>query len=86
MASPGVADPEPLSIGAVVHQANITVDEAGTEAAAVTAVVMVAGSAAPPADPIEFTVDRPFVFAIRDNPSGAILFVGHIGDPTLTRS
>ncbi|MEO6126194.1 MAG: serpin family protein [Ilumatobacteraceae bacterium] len=80
-------DPEPLFIGAVVHQANIMVDEDGTEAAAATAIVMVAGAAPGPSDePIEFTVDRPFVFAIRDNPTGTILFLGHIADPTQRRS
>ena len=87
MAVPDQNNPEPLYIGAVVHQANVTVDEAGTEAAAATAVVMAAGAAPGVVDePIDFTVDRPFVFAIRDNPTGAILFLGHIGDPTQRRS
>lgn len=87
MAPPNPDDPQPLYIGAVVHQANITIDEAGTEAAAATAVVMQAGAAPGPSEePIAFTVDRPFVFAIRDNPTGAILFLGHITDPTQRRS
>ena len=80
----GMTTSEHLSIGAVIHQANITVDEDGTEAAAATAVLMTAGAI--PAEPIDLTVDRPFVFAIRDNPTGAILFMGHIGDPSKTRS
>ncbi len=83
----GIADTTPpLFVNTVIHQANITVDEQGTEAAAATAVLLAGGAAAPPAEPIDFTVDRPFVFAVRDDTSGAILFLGHIGDPTLTRS
>lgn len=81
----GMTTAEPLVIGAVIHQANITVDEEGTEAAAATAVVMGATSAPAPQDPVQLIVNRPFVFAIRDNPTGAVLFVGHIGDPTITR-
>ena len=73
---------EPFTISGVIHQANITVDEDGTEAAAATAVMM-AGSAVP-AEPVELTFDRPFLFAIRDRPTGTILFLGHIADPTAT--
>jgi serine protease inhibitor len=73
---------EPFFVGAVLHQASITVDESGTEAAAATAVTMGAGSALAPPKPIPFVVDRPFVFALRDRPTGAILFLGHVGDPT----
>lgn len=75
----------PLHITGVAHQANITVDEHGTEAAAATAVMVAGGAAAPQDEPIDFTVERPFVFAVRDNPSGAILFLGHVGDPTQAR-
>jgi serine protease inhibitor len=71
---------EPLAISAVIHQANITVDEDGTEAAAATAVMMEATGM--PVEPVELTFDRPFLFAIRDRPTGAILFLGHIADPT----
>jgi serpin B len=68
-----------LFIAAVVHQANIDVDEKGTTAAAATAVVMeLSGSAEPP-----IRVDRPFVFAVRDVATGAILFLGRIGDPSV---
>jgi serpin B len=82
----GMTTEEKLAIGAVIHQANITVDEEGTEAAAATAVVMMATSAPEPQVPVVLVVDRPFVFAVRDNPTGAVLFVGHIGDPTATRT
>lgn len=74
---------EPLSISDVIHQANITVDEDGTEAAAATAVVGPAGAAqGPPDQPIDFTIDRPFSFVIRDVPTGAVLFHGRVADPT----
>jgi serpin B len=71
---------EPLFISAVVHQANITVDEEGTVAAAATAAVM--SATAMPAQPIALTIDRPFVMAIRDAKTGAVLFLGTINDPT----
>jgi serine protease inhibitor len=76
----GMTTDEPLQIADVVHQANITVDEEGTEAAAATAVVVRAPSAPP--DPVELTVDRPFVFALRDQTTGAVLFLGRVADPT----
>jgi serpin B len=83
---PGVADlsgingGRSLFIDEVIHQAFVEVDEAGTEAAAATAVV-VAESAAP-AEPKEVTIDRPFIFLIRDIDTGAILFVGRVMDPS----
>jgi serpin B len=78
------ADAE-LSIQDVVHQANITVDEKGTEAAAATGVV-VGVTSAPVDEPVAVTVDRPFVFALRDVETGAILFLGRVVDPSITRS
>lgn len=75
----GMSDDD-LQVSAVVHQANISVDEAGTEAAAATAVV-VGETSAPADEPIDFTVDRPFLFAIRDRGTEAYLFLGRIGDP-----
>jgi serpin B len=68
-----------LAIGEVVHKAFVAVDEAGTEAAAATAVIMVESAA--PDQPFEVTVDRPFVFLIRDVQSGTILFLGRVVDP-----
>jgi serpin B len=75
-----------LVVSAAIHKAYIDVDENGTEAAAATAVVMVMATAmasryAPP-PPIIFTADHPFLFLIRDNASGAILFMGRVTDPT----
>ena len=68
-----------LYIGDVIHKAFVSVDEAGTEAAAATAVVMEATGMPEPA--VEVTVDRPFIFLIRDIETGAILFVGRVVNP-----
>lgn len=75
----GITTEEPLKISDVHHQAFIHVDEEGTEAAAATAVVFEAVSG-----PIgeTLTVDRPFLFAIRDVKTGVVLFLGRVGDPT----
>ena len=64
----------------MVHQANIDVDEEGTEAAAATAVIIGVLSSFP--DAVTLTVDRPFVFALRDTQTGAVLFLGRITDPS----
>jgi len=77
----GMTGGRDLFISDVVHTAFVSVDEAGTEAAAATAVVMELTSAMPE-EPVEVTVDRPFVFLIRDIETGAILFVGRVVDPT----
>ena len=68
-----------LFVGEVIHKAFVVVDEAGTEAAAATAVI-VPGAA--PEEPVEVTMDRPFVFLIRDIKTVAILFVGRIVNPS----
>ncbi len=80
----GITSQEKLFISNVIHQANITIDEKGTEAAAATAVVMRVTAA--PASPVSLTVDHPFLFALRDGATGAVLFLGRIDDPTATRS
>lgn len=66
-----------LYIQAVVHEAFIAVDEAGTEAAAATAVVVGVESAPP-----SFIADHPFVFFLRDDVTGSVLFLGRVEDPT----
>lgn len=76
----GINGTRNLFISAVVHKAFVSVDEAGTEAAAATAVIM--AEEAPPAPAAEVTVDRPFVFLIRDIQTGTILFVGRVADPS----
>ncbi len=76
----GITTEERLFISAVIHQANIDVDEKGTEAAAATAVIMRATSE--PGEPVTLRVDRPFLFALRDVPTGTILFLGRVADPS----
>jgi serpin B len=79
----GMSSDVALQIAKVVHQANITTDETGTEAAAATAVVMRPTSA--PGEQVVLTLDRPFVFALRDQTTGAVLFLGRVADPTQRR-
>lgn len=67
-----------LKIDEVYHQAEVTVDEEGTEAAAATAGVMVPVSAPPSWGTIR--IDRPFLFCIRDRPTDAVLFLGRVTD------
>ena len=72
---------QPLRISGVIHKTFVEVNEAGTEAAAATSVEMELMSL--PVDkkePVLFRVDRPFVFAIRERSTGAILFIGEIGE------
>ena len=75
----GMTGNRQLFISDVVHKTFVAVDEAGTEAAAATAVIM-PGSAAPEPT-VEVTINRPFIFLIRDIETGAILFVGRVMNP-----
>ncbi len=71
-----------LYVSEAFHKAFVAVDEAGTEAAAATAVVVAeTGAAIMPAPPTPFLVDRPFLFFLRDTSTGAILFAGRVVDP-----
>lgn len=70
-----------LYISAVIHKAYIDVNEEGTEAAAATGVIRRSG-AARPKPPIIFRADHAFMFLIRDNRSGSILFIGRVTDPS----
>jgi len=67
-----------LFVSDVVHQAFVKVNEKGTEAAAATAVVNGITSL-PSGRPVE--INRPFLFAIRDNATGAIVFLGRVVNP-----
>jgi serpin B len=69
-----------LFLSAVIHKAFIAVNEEGTEAAAASAVVVSRGRARPE-PPLTFRADRPFLFLIRDNRSGSLLFLGRVTDP-----
>jgi serpin B len=72
--------PKPdLHISKVIHQSFVEVNEEGTEAAAATAVIM--GGKAVGIGPALFKADRPFIFLIRDIPSGSILFIGRLVEP-----
>lgn len=76
----GITTADRLFVSDVIHEAYLAVTEEGTEAAAATAVVARVTSA--PAEPQEVTVDRPFLFAIRDRATGAVLMQGRVLDPT----
>jgi serpin B len=74
-----------FTISAAIHKAFIDVNEQGTEAAAATAIVMRATAARmpiPEPPPIVFRADHPFLFLLRDEKTGGILFMGRVADPT----
>lgn len=73
-----------MYISQVIHDALIEVDETGSEAAAATVVEVELTSIAP-GEPGIFRLDKPFVFLIQDSHSGAILFMGKLGDPSLLK-
>jgi serpin B len=78
----GITVVEALKIGQVQHIADIKVDEEGTEAAAATGLVVIPTSAeAPPRDLVVFNADHPFLFFVRDDASGAVLFAGRLTNP-----
>ncbi|HET9865638.1 MAG TPA: serpin family protein [Steroidobacteraceae bacterium] len=75
----GIDGARDLRIQQVIHKALIAVDEKGTTASAATGV-----SVGPTSLPPRLVVDRPFLFFIRHNPTGAILFQGRVVDPSAT--
>ncbi|EDN68409.1 Proteinase inhibitor I4, serpin [Beggiatoa sp. PS] len=75
----GMDGTKELSLTSVIHQAFVEVNEKGTEAAAATA-VLVGTRGLPPPTP-EFRADHPFIFFIRHNSSGSILFMGRVVNP-----
>lgn len=72
---------EHLFIAEVLHKAFVDVNEEGTEAAAATAVVVGRAGFAPPPKPKVFRADRPFLFLIRENATGSVLFLGRFAGP-----
>ncbi|MDV2989731.1 MAG: serpin family protein [Dehalogenimonas sp.] len=76
----GITGQPNLLIADVVHKSFVAVDEAGTEAAAATGVIMDLTSA-PGGDPVTMTIDRPFIFLIQDIATGAVLFTGRVMNP-----
>ena len=78
----GMTTQDELKINKVIHKAFVDVSEKGTEAAGATAVVMTTKSAMPGKEEIiYFKADHPFIFMIRDNATGQILFVGVLNKP-----
>jgi serine protease inhibitor len=76
----GMYSPGGIFIGKIIHKTFLEVDEEGTEAAAATVVAMDSGPGPGTYYPTIF-VNRPYIFSIRENHSGAILFIGKIIDP-----
>ncbi len=76
----GMSESMHIQIDDILHKAFITVNEAGTEAAAATAGLMPATG---PEEPFVFRADAPFIFYIRDMITGTILFTGRIMDPKM---
>jgi serine protease inhibitor len=76
----GMTGGRDLFISNVLHRALVTVDEKGTEAAAATSVILAPTSILLPQ--AKLTIDRPFIFIIRDIASRQILFIGRVLDPT----
>lgn len=80
-----ISTDEGLMISDVIHQATVTVDEKGTEAAAATAVIMPpaspVGQPPEPQKPITFRADHPFLFFIQDHRTGGVLFMGRFETP-----
>ena len=79
----GITTAERLHISFVVHKAYVNVNEEGTEAAAATGWgISVLMAPPPPPPPMVLRADHPFIFLIRDDDTGAILFMGRVTDPT----
>jgi len=76
----GINSKRDLFISAVIHKAYVEVNEEGTEAAAATGAVMKLTSVGPAPLPV-FRADHPFLFLIRDNMTGSILFIGRVVNP-----
>ena len=75
----GIAAGRPLFISAAIHKAFVEVNEEGTEAAAATGIMI---SEAEVEEFATFHADHPFLFLIRHNATGSLLFVGRVADPT----
>ena len=75
--------PSLLFVGNIFHDAFVNVDEIGTEAAAVTSIFGYKVSERVYHDPVTFRADHPFIFAIWDDETNVILFMGKMSDPTV---
>ena len=77
-----ISDNSEIYVNRVIHKTSIEVDENGVAAAAVTIIMMEAEADGPgeaPPKPIEFNVNKPFIFSINEESTGSILFIGNIG-------
>ncbi len=75
-----------LFISSIIHKAFVAVDEEGTEAAAVTVVIMMETTEMPdedPPEPVEFKADRPFIYFIVERSTRTILFMGRVMNPSV---
>ena len=77
----GITAPGDIYISRVIHKTFVDVNEAGTEAAAVTVIELIELSAGDD-EAVTMRIDRPFIFVIRERLTGSILFMGKIVDPT----
>ncbi|KAJ0577256.1 putative Serpin family protein [Helianthus annuus] len=74
-----------LYVSKIVHKSLVEVNEEGTEAAAVTVCIMREGSRQrAPSTFVDFVADHPFLFVIREDETGVVLFVGQVSDPSLS--
>jgi serpin B len=78
----GISSKQGLFVSSAMHKAYVSVDEKGTEAAAVTAVTIQTVGRPITIKPVPFSADHPFIFVLQDKGSGAILFIGRVTDPT----
>jgi serpin B len=76
----GIDGTREMVIKDVIHKAFVDVDEEGTEAAAATAVII--GLTSMVETQVQMTIDQPFIFLIQDKPTGTLLFLGRVLDPT----
>jgi len=78
----GITSKKDIFISKVIHQAFVEVDEAGTEAAAATAIPLMYAKMPTSQEPKVFTADHPFIFVIYDKTTSSILFIGKVEDPS----
>jgi serpin B len=85
MAEDGAEGKRRIALQNVIQKAVIEVNEEGTEAAAATTLEMEIESCLYPPPPVDFIADHPFAFFVIEKRSGAILFAGHVVDPSMER-
>ena len=78
----GITSDCALKISKVIHKVRVDVDEAGTEAAAATAIMMMRSAMMPRPPQVEFIADRPFLFLIRERSTGVVVFMGRVEKPS----